>query len=137
MQRGNQLVEKELENQKNVSVLVAEDDVVFSSYLARIIKKYDKNINVIQVYNGLDAVNTCLDNSQIDLIFLDIIMPEMNGYEALRSIREFQLHIPIIIISNCFMPSDKLLGKQLGCTEYLSKDMTRDIIEKTLQKYLY
>jgi len=103
------------------TVLVVDDDMrnVFS--LKKILSQ--KQINVIVAKNGKEGIEIAKNNSAIDLILMDIMMPEMDGYEAIKRIREIKglKKIPIIALTAKAMKGDRGKCIQAGANDYISK----------------
>ena len=109
-----------LKNRK--TALVAEDNQLnfslIKAYLGTI------NFNVIQAVNGSDAVEICKTREDIDLILMDIKMPGMDGYTAIRKIREF---LPdVLIIAQTAYPDNKENAICKRCNDFISKPFTRE-----------
>lgn len=102
----------------NKSILLAEDDEASAVYLRELLKIY--NANVKYVSNGLDAVEYCLHN-EVDLVLLDMKLPEMSGYEATRLIKKHNSFIPVIAVTACAMLEDRRRCKIAGCDGYIPK----------------
>ncbi len=115
-------------------ILIAEDEPYSKDYLTIILENMCSKI--MYADNGLDAVNICRKNPDIDLILMDIRMPQMDGYEATREIRKFNKDIVIIAQTAFAMPGDREKALDAGCNNYISKPINRDelvtIIEKSM-----
>lgn len=100
------------------NILVVEDDKnlrkLITTYLQR--NKY----NTYEATNGEEALNV-LDQSYIDLIISDIMMPKMDGYELIKSLREAKYDVPILIITAKSEIEDKKEGFLLGADDYMVK----------------
>ena len=100
------------------NILVVEDDKnlrkLVTTYLQR--NKY----NTYEATNGEEALNV-LDQSYIDLIVSDIMMPKMDGYELIKSLREAKYDVPILIITAKSEIEDKKEGFLLGADDYMVK----------------
>ena len=100
------------------NILVVEDDKnlrkLITTYLQR--NKY----NTYEATNGEEALNV-LDQSYIDLIVSDIMMPKMEGYELIKSLREAKYDVPILIITAKSEIEDKKEGFLLGADDYMVK----------------
>ncbi len=103
------------------TILVAEDDENNFFLIKTFLSALD--INVIHAVNGIKAVEICRSQKNIDLIIMDINMPEMDGYAAARQIREFLPDIKII--AQTAFTDDKIAALKSGCTDFISKPFTR------------
>lgn len=101
----------------NYNILVVEDDIDIIKLL-KIYLENDGN-KVLSAKNGLEALEV-MKNTKIDLVVMDIMMPQMDGYELTKRIRE-KLNIPILILSAKNEDSDKILGLNLGADDYITK----------------
>lgn len=114
------------------SILLAEDEPVNVKFLQITLKK--TKANVIVARNGLEALNIALDQN-IDLILMDIMMPEMDGFEASKRIRKQKPHLPILGLSGHAMVEEEKIA-DAGITELLTKPIQGlDLIRK-LDTYL-
>jgi signal transduction histidine kinase len=114
------------------SILLAEDEPVNVKFLQIILKK--TNANVIVANNGLEALNIALDQN-ISLILMDIMMPEMDGFEASKRIRKQKPNLPILGLSGHAMVEESRII-DAGITELLTKPIQgKDLIRK-LEIYL-
>lgn len=98
-------------------ILIAEDDEDIVELLSLYLES--NNYEVTSANNGEDALNTIKEET-ISLAIVDIMMPKMNGYELIKSIRKFS-DIPIIITSAKSMDNDKILGIDIGADVYITK----------------
>jgi len=85
---------------ESVTILNVDDDG-FNQELAEAIFEEYRNIKVIQASHGKEAISI-LENELVDIILLDIIMPEMNGIETLKYLKENNeyIHIPVIVVTS-------------------------------------
>lgn len=98
-------------------ILIAEDDEDIVELLSLYLES--NNYEVTSANNGEDALNIIKEET-ISLAIVDIMMPKMNGYELIKSIRKFS-DIPIIITSAKSMDNDKILGIDIGADVYITK----------------
>jgi len=119
---------------KNRSILIADDDVSAHLLLNEILKP--TGIKIYSAYNGSEAFTACIEYPDIQLIIMDIRMPEMNGLEATRLIRKYRQELPIITYSALNQPEYKHLMRKMNCEEFLLKPVLPEIILATLSKYL-
>ena len=99
------------------SVLIADDDNEIRQLLHLYLEK--DGYRVYEAENGAEALKICGEN-QIDMILLDVMMPQLNGYQVIQKIRKDN-NIPIIMISAKGQDQDKILGLDLGADDYIVK----------------
>ena len=99
-------------------VLVVDDE----HNLREMISSYFQNegYETVEAANGKNAVQ-CVKNDQIDIVLLDIMMPEMDGYEALKEIRTLQKKLPVIMLTAKTDEIDKIVGLEMGADDYITK----------------
>ncbi|MEJ5994216.1 response regulator [Pedobacter sp. Du54] len=114
----------------NETILIAEDDDINFLLLERILQL--KNYSIIRATNGKEAVEICEANPEIDLVFMDIKMPVMNGFDAFDSIRKSNLNMPIIANTAYSSSEDKEQIKKAGFTDYISKPLNKAQIHQLL-----
>lgn len=98
-------------------ILIAEDDKDIVELLALYLE--NDAFTIFKAYDGLQALEI-LKNEHIDLLVIDIMMPNMDGYETIKKIRESS-HLPIIVLSAKSMDQDKILGLGMGADMYMTK----------------
>ncbi len=118
---------------KKLKILIVEDDEFSSQLLSIGLQKVAKEI--ITVQTGTEAVEVCRNRPDIDLVFMDIQLPEMNGYEATRIIRQFNPNLVIIAQTAYALEGDREVSIAAGCTDYISKPIKRDKLSEMVQKY--
>ena len=125
--------ESSISNIKKLKILIAEDDNVSTRLLSISLKLLAKEL--LKVTNGNDAVKTCYENPDIDLILMDIQMPVLNGFEAVRKIRQFNKDVFIIAQTAYGLTGDREKAIQAGCNEYMSKPINFVALKEMIQKY--
>jgi CheY-like chemotaxis protein/anti-sigma regulatory factor (Ser/Thr protein kinase) len=113
-------------------ILVAED--VESNF--KLIRYFLTGFNaeVLHAYNGKEAVEKCLSTENIDLVLMDIKMPVMDGYTAVKLIREKNPSIPII--AQTAYADDKEKAFECGCTGFISKPFDKKGLFKVLCEFI-
>ena len=101
----------------NYNILIAEYDTDITELLSLYLGSDGYHIHTAQT--GLQALDI-IASEKIDCAVIDIMMPEMNGYDLLQKIRETN-NFPVIILSARNLDSDKILGLNLGADAYLTK----------------
>ena len=100
------------------TILVVEDDKNAAKLMNIVLT--NAGYKVMLAANGKEALET-LDNDYIDLILLDIMMPEINGYELTQAIRSNGINLPILMVTAKQLPEDKYKGFIVGADDYLTK----------------
>lgn len=101
----------------NQTILIVDDEKEIRELLRLYIEK--EGYSVAQASNGLEALRQT-DSAQIDLAVIDIMMPELDGYQLIKALRE-RGDIPIIVLSAKTENHEKILGLDLGADDYVTK----------------
>lgn len=121
----------------NVKILVVDDDMrnVFAITAAL----EELQIEVLFAENGQEALASLQMNSDIDLVLMDIMMPEMDGYEAMKLIRQMPEYVdlPIIALTAKAMKGDREKCLQAGASDYISKPLEIDQLISIIKVWLY
>lgn len=120
-------------NITGLKILIAEDDLVSDLFLRKLIHPFAKE--VLKVSTGSDAVEAIRKNPDIDLILMDIQMPEMDGYEATRQIRTFNRDVIIIAQTALGLKGEKEHALDAGCNDYLPKPISVSDFTALIRKY--
>lgn len=104
-------------------ILVADDDRNTRRYMQAVLE--DAHYTVTTAKDGAEALDI-LWRKHIDLIVLDVMMPEMDGYELTRELREAQDNIPILMVSARQLPADKKKGFLVGTDDYMTKPVDEE-----------
>lgn len=84
---------------------------------------------------GKKAVEICRNNPDIDLILLDVKMPDLNGYEACKQIREFNKEVIIIAQTAFALTGDKEKALEAGCNDFITKPIKKKLLLEMIDKY--
>ncbi len=114
-------------------ILIVEDDYDSKQLLEIMIEVYCKFPLIAT--NGMDAVRLCKENPDIDFVLMDIKMPELNGYEATKKIREFNKDIIIIAQTACAFWGDREEAITAGCNDYISKPYSQSELTELIKKW--
>jgi len=106
------------------SILLVEDDVLMREFITDYFKK--EQWDVYEAENGREALEI-FEQAMIDLIVLDIMMPEMDGWSVCRRIRQ-KSDVPIIIITARTEDDDQIMGFELGADEYVTKPFSPKVL---------
>ncbi len=118
---------------KDITILIVDDDKKSVMPVALEIKKLSKEI--LKAGTGVEAVAACRNNPDIDLVLMDIEMPEMDGYEAARQIRQFNKNVIIIAQTAFALTGEREKAIAAGCNDYISKPFTQTSLTALLKKY--
>jgi CheY-like chemotaxis protein len=115
-------------------LLIAEDDDINFQYLQEVFHSY--NLRITRAVNGMETVETVDKTSDIDLILMDIQMPQLDGLSATKIIRKKNTTVPIIAQTAYAFTSDKIKSLNAGCNDYLSKPTKPGELISIVYKYL-
>jgi two-component system, sensor histidine kinase len=116
-------------------ILVAED-VEYNFRLLEILLCKNKNVKVLWAKDGSEVVRMHRENPGIDLILMDIQLPELTGLEATKIIKSENPEIPIIAITAYAMPGDETMVSAAGCDAYMIKPINNVLLIHNLSKFL-
>ncbi len=116
------------------TILIAEDEEINFMFLSEILSNSEKRI--LHAKNGLEAVEICKKHPEIDLVLMDVKMPEMDGLQATRIIRDFRNQLPIVIQSAFVMESDKETAFLAGATGFIAKPINKNQLLTLVNKFL-
>jgi PAS domain S-box-containing protein len=118
---------------KKLKILIAEDDQTSEMLISLAVKIYSKEI--LTVTTGNDAVEICRNTPDLNLIFMDIKMLGMNGYEATRQIRQFNKDVVIIAQTAFGQKGDREKAIAAGCDDYISKPTSLALLKGIVRKH--
>ena len=118
-------------------VLVVDDDVRNLFALTTAFERY--NIHAITAESGQEAIDILGENSDIDIVLMDIMMPEMDGYETTQKIRREHknAHLPIIAVTAKAMKGDREKCIEAGASDYITKPVKIDQLLSLMRVWLY
>ena len=117
------------------TVLIVEDDLINQKYLERILST--KNIHLLDAKTGEKAIELVRQHPGIDLILMDIRLPGMNGYETTKAIKVIKPDMPVIAQTAYAMEDDYSKSLAMGCDDYISKPIDKNVLFEKLNNYLY
>ena len=116
-----------------LKILIVEDDKVSEILIVKDLKPFSNQILITTT--GVETIEACRNNPDIDLILMDIRMPDLNGYEATRQIRQFNKEVVIIAQTAFGLSGDREKAIEAGCNDYISKPIAKDGLLTLIQKY--
>ncbi|MGB3076484.1 MAG: HAMP domain-containing protein, partial [Chitinophagales bacterium] len=119
------------------NILVVDDDVRNLFALTTVFERY--NINVITAESGKDAISILNENPKIDMVLMDIMMPEMDGYETTQKIRREHKNsaLPIIAVTAKAMKGDRQKCIEAGASDYITKPLKIDQLLSLMRMWFY
>jgi hypothetical protein len=118
---------------QNLNVLIAEDDEFSSLLISSIVKNISNEI--LFARTGREAVEICRDAPGIDLILMDIKMPDTDGYSAAKQIRKFNEKVIIIAQTSYAQTGDREKALESGCNDYISKPILKNDLLSMIKRH--
>ncbi len=114
-------------------ILVIDDSPTEMARFREVLTK--NNLTILEARNGEQGIQMAIDE-QPDLVLMDVVMPEMNGFQATRKITRNKAtsHIPVIIVSTKNQETDRVWGKRQGAKEYLTKPFNESELLQVIQR---
>jgi len=123
-----------MDDKRNPNILIAEDVESNFLYLKAVLSKL--NANVFWAKNGLEVLDICEKEKVMDLVLMDLQMPEMNGYEATQILKKKYPDLPVVAQTAFAMSDDREKALAAGCDDYLAKPIkSKDLLNIT-EKFL-
>lgn len=120
---------------EGVTILIAEDDNINFLLFQKIVQQ--TSYTIIRAVNGLEAVEICLSNPDIDLVLMDIKMPIMDGFEALEKIKSIREDLTVIAQTAFASDEDEIRILKAGFLGYITKPIKKEILFETINQFLY
>nr|WP_086937946.1 response regulator [Thaumasiovibrio occultus] len=116
-----------------LSLLLCDDSALARKQLAKVIPD-SENIQIFFAANGEEAL-AIIAQRHIDLMFLDLTMPVMDGYQTLDALRQRNISLPVIVVSADIQPEAQRRVNQLGASGFISKPVNRDTVDAILRDF--
>jgi CheY-like chemotaxis protein len=126
--------EIELEDWSDKTILIVEDDIYSYELISEYLSK--TGIGILKSGNGTDALEILKRDNDIDLVIMDIQLPEMSGYELVHKLRKKQISIPVIAQTAYAMEEDRKMALNAGCDDFISKPVDRSTLLRLIHKHL-
>jgi PAS domain S-box-containing protein len=114
--------------------LIVEDDKISFKFLEGVFRR--TNATILHAENGLIAIDLCKQHDEINLVLMDIQLPEMSGFDATQIIKTFRNKLPIIAQTANAMSDDKEKCLEVGCSDYVSKPINVHLLFRKIEKQL-
>jgi len=115
------------------TILIVEDEVNNYAYIEEILSS--SKVNIVHAWEGSEAVEYVKNNADISLVLMDIKMQKMNGYEALRLIKQIRPDLPVIAQTAYALSQDKKQTQQEGFDNYISKPIAKNTLVDIISSY--
>lgn len=119
---------------KGKVILIAEDIFTSTRYYQAALKRTNSEILIAK--NGQEAVEIVKENKNIDLILMDIHMPELNGFEATKKIKKINHNIPIVMQTAYILSGEEEKSYEAGCDDFLTKPIDLNKLLSVVNNYL-
>jgi twitching motility two-component system response regulator PilH len=118
------------------TVMIVDDSNALREIIAKMLR--DSGIEVISAEDGVQALKKIEDETQLDLVVLDIVMPNMNGYDLCRHIRKNPKtqNLPVVMCSSKSEEFDRYWGMKQGADAYISKPFRPEELLSTIKQLL-
>ncbi len=134
---NNSLLHKQFDyKDKSFTMLIVEDEEVNYLYLKTLLEISNLNVSVLWAKNGKEAVEMCTNMSEIDVVFMDIKMSVMNGYEATKIIKNIRPQLPVIAQTAYSTKEDESRAISAGCDDFIPKPIDEKILSSVLSLHL-
>jgi signal transduction histidine kinase/CheY-like chemotaxis protein/CHASE3 domain sensor protein len=122
---------------KDKKVMIADDDVRNIFSLSKVLES--AGMNVVSAVDGKEALEQLKKNTDVDIVLMDMMMPEMDGYDAMRAIRAMSgmSKLPIIAVTAKAMAEDRQKCISAGASDYITKPVDKDQLMSLLRVWLY
>jgi CheY-like chemotaxis protein len=120
---------------KKYCILIADDESLNHLFYREILS--DSVYDIIYAENGVEAIKLLQEsNGKVDLILMDMKMPEMDGFTATQEIRKFNTTIPILAQTAYAYREDFEKAMDCGCSDYISKPIHEDLLNSKIKELL-
>ena len=126
--------EEETGQIKNLKILIAEDDETSDFLITSMLSKNSHEL--IHATTGLETIEECRNNPNLDLVLMDIRFPDISGIEATQQIRQFNKSVIIIAQTAYALAGDRKRAIEAGCNDYMAKPINKDELETLIQKHI-
>jgi len=118
---------------KGRRVLVVEDNAISFKLMLAVLSQV--NVEVVHALNGRDAIDFCREDQTFDLVLMDMQMPEVNGLDATRTIKQLYPELPVIATTANTYFEDEVACREAGCDAFLTKPLKFRQLFEQMQRF--
>jgi PAS domain S-box-containing protein len=118
----------------NYEILVVEDEIMCFELVVEMLS--DTGLNITHASTGLEALKICRKNNNLKLVLMDMRLPEIDGYEATKRIKEFKPNLPIIAQTAHALLEDRSKCINAGCDDYMTKPLNQELLIAKIKYYI-
>ncbi len=115
-------------------ILIAEDEDLNYLLLEKLLA--GSNIKLIRAVNGLEAVEICKSNPEVDLVLMDLKMPLVNGYDATKQIKKYCPDLPVLVQTAYVNDTDRSKIFECGCSDIISKPIEQELLLSKIKQQI-
>jgi PAS domain S-box-containing protein len=119
---------------KDKTILVVEDNIIVYQFIELALRK--TKACLLWTKRGKDAISTFKSSKEIDLVLMDIQLPDINGYEVTKQLKKINKDIPVIAQTAFALEGDKEKSLEAGCDDYITKPIKPKKLLSLIDKYL-
>ncbi|MBN2347450.1 MAG: response regulator [Bacteroidales bacterium] len=120
---------------KKYTTLLVEDDEISYKYMELVLKRRT-GIKVIWAKTGQEAIDYCTNNDEIDIVLMDLQLPDVDGYQATTTIKSFRPYLPIVIQTANSWNDEKEKCFEAGCDGYVTKPINLNLLFTQMETFL-
>mgnify|MGYP006424566117 CR=1 FL=1 len=115
-----------------MNVLICDDSMTIRKKLSKSIKSIEDNVKIFEASDGQQGINM-FKEKEMDLVFLDIIMPKKNGLEVIKEIREYDSEAKIVVLSSVGTEKNLKVALKNGAKDFIQKPWSEKNIKNILK----
>ena len=119
----------------NKTILVVEDSETVNMFFEAALRR--TQVKIIWAKTGVEAIELFKSIEKIDIILMDLQLPEMDGFDATSKIREIDKRVPIIAQTAHIVEKSKEQSLKVGCTDYITKPIRLSVLLSVIDKYIH
>ena len=125
----------EIKASGDIRVLVVDDSLPIRTQLKLALRDITKNVDFAE--DGEQAM-ALLDENQYNIVFLDVVLPDVDGYKICKSIKRdpAKRKTPVVMLTSNSSPADRVKGKAAGCDTYIIKPVRREVFEEVVREFI-